>query len=114
MSPLPDLRRVGLVSLDTETNDVGLRAERGSSWPWKDGHVAGISVAWREGGEVRSQYIPLRHPDSDNFESPKSIAGSPTSWRRTSESPAQTSIMTLAGLALKADCLCRRPSASRK
>jgi DNA polymerase I-like protein with 3'-5' exonuclease and polymerase domains len=71
MAQLPDLRRVGLLALDTETNDVGLRTERGSSWPWRDGHVAGVSVAWREGGAVRSQYIPLRHPDSDNADIPQ-------------------------------------------
>ena len=46
---LPDLRRVGIVALDTETQDEGLRADRGSSWPWRDGHVCGISVAWRDG-----------------------------------------------------------------
>ena len=36
---LPDLRRVdnNLVGIDTETNDPGLRAGRGSSWPWGDG-----------------------------------------------------------------------------
>ena len=28
---LPDLRRVGIVALDTETNDEGLRADRGSA-----------------------------------------------------------------------------------
>ena len=28
---LPDLRRVGIVAIDTETNDEGLRADRGSS-----------------------------------------------------------------------------------
>ena len=65
---LPDLRRVGIVALDTETRDAGLQADRGSSWPWRDGHVCGISVAWREGGEIRSLYIPMRHPDSDNFD----------------------------------------------
>ena len=42
---LPDLRRVGIVALDTETKDEGLRADRGSGWPWRDGHVCGISVA---------------------------------------------------------------------
>ena len=36
---LPDLRRVGIVALDTETNDAGLRAGRGSAWPWRDGYV---------------------------------------------------------------------------
>ena len=46
---LPDLRRVGIISLDTETNDEGLRADRGSAWPWRDGYVCGISVAWRDG-----------------------------------------------------------------
>jgi DNA polymerase-1 len=64
---LPDLRRVGVVSIDTETLDRGLQADRGSSWPWGDGHVCGISVAWREGGDVRAIYIPIRHPNSANF-----------------------------------------------
>ena len=49
---LPDLRRVGIVALDTETNDEGLRADRGSAWPWRDGHVCGISVAWRADGDI--------------------------------------------------------------
>ncbi len=65
---LPDLRRVGIVALDTETHDAGLQADRGSSWPWRDGYVCGISVAWREDGEIRAIYIPMRHPDSDNFD----------------------------------------------
>jgi DNA polymerase I-like protein with 3'-5' exonuclease and polymerase domains len=65
---LPDLRRVGIVALDTETRDAGLQAERGSSWPWRDGHVCGISVAYRASGDIRSHYIPLRHPDSENFD----------------------------------------------
>jgi hypothetical protein len=59
---------VGIVSLDTETRDEGLQANRGSSWPWRDGHVCGISVARRADGEIRSLYIPMRHPDSDNFD----------------------------------------------
>ena len=65
---LPDLRRAGLISIDTETKDEGLHADRGSSWPWRGGHVCGISVAWRADGEMRAIYIPLRHPDSDNFD----------------------------------------------
>ena len=55
---LPDLRRVGIVALDTETNDEGLRADRGSAWPWRGGHVCGISVAWRADGEMHAIYIP--------------------------------------------------------
>ena len=65
---LPDLRRAGLISIDTETKDVGLQADRGSSWPWRDGHVCGISVAWRAESDMRGVYIPLRHPDSDCFD----------------------------------------------
>jgi len=65
---LPDLRRVGIVALDTETSDAGLRAGRGSSWPWRDGHVCGISVAWRDDSGIRGNYFPLRHPDSQNFD----------------------------------------------
>ena len=65
---LPDLRRVGIVALDTETNDEGLRADRGSAWPWRGGYICGISVAWRDDGGIRGNYFPLRHPDSENFD----------------------------------------------
>jgi Mesyanzhinovviridae DNA polymerase len=64
---LPDLRRVGIIALDTETNDEGLRADRGSAWPWHGGYVCGISVAWREESGIRGNYFPLHHPDSENF-----------------------------------------------
>ena len=65
---LPDLRGVGIVAIDTETNDPGLRADRGSSWPWRDGYLCGISLAWREEGNIRAIYVPPRHPDTDNFD----------------------------------------------
>ena len=65
---LPDLRRVGTIALDTETNDEGLRADRGSAWPWRGGYICGISVAWRDDGGIRGNYFPLRHPDSQNFD----------------------------------------------
>src|SRR5262245_19875686 len=67
-SDLPDLRRVSLLSLDTETKDDGLRANHGPGWPWHGGYVIGISLAWRAEGTIRSIYIPLRHPDSTNFD----------------------------------------------
>ena len=70
---LPDLRRVGIVPIDTEENDEGLRAGRGSGWPWHGGWICGISAAWREGGEIRAIYIPIRHPDTDNFD-PATVA----------------------------------------
>src|SRR6516164_7473885 len=68
LSELPDLRRVGIIALDTETEDRGLLAGRGSGWAWGDGYVCGISVAWRAEGGIRAHYLPLRHPDSQNFE----------------------------------------------
>ena len=67
-SELPDLRRVGIIAIDTETNDEGLRADRGSAWPWRGGYICGISVAWRDDSGIRGNYFPLRHPDSENFE----------------------------------------------
>jgi Mesyanzhinovviridae DNA polymerase len=65
---LPDLRRVNILALDTETNDEGLRAKRGPGWPWRGGYIVGISLAWRADGVIHTIYIPLRHPDSQNFD----------------------------------------------
>jgi hypothetical protein len=67
-SELPDLRRVGVIALDTETRDLGLAADRGSAWPWNGGYVCGASIAYREGNTIRPLYFPLRHPDTDNFD----------------------------------------------
>jgi hypothetical protein len=65
---LPDLRRVGTISIDLETKDDGIREGRGSSWPWRGGHISGINIGWSEEGDVRAIYAPMRHPDSDNFD----------------------------------------------
>jgi DNA polymerase I-like protein with 3'-5' exonuclease and polymerase domains len=64
---LPDLRWVGIIALDVETRDDGLRADRGSAWPWRGGVICGISVAWRDDRGIRGNYFPLRHPDTQNF-----------------------------------------------
>src|SRR6516225_975802 len=64
---LPDLRRVDLIAIDTETKDDRLRADMGSGWPFRSGHLSGISVACRAEGEFRGYYFPLRHPDTQNF-----------------------------------------------
>ena len=74
-SELPDLRRAGIIAIDTETCDEGLRADRGSAWPWRGGYVCGISVAWRDDGGIRAHYFPLRHPDSGTSIAPTSPAG---------------------------------------
>ena len=47
VSELPDLHNAGLIAIDVETKDDGLRSDRGSAWPWRGGHIAGVSVAWR-------------------------------------------------------------------
>jgi DNA polymerase I-like protein with 3'-5' exonuclease and polymerase domains len=67
LTELPDLRRAGLIALDLETRDGGIAAERGSAWPWGDGHICGVSTAYRADG-IRGHYFPLRHPDSQNFD----------------------------------------------
>lgn len=66
-SQLPDLRRVGVIALDTENKDTGLKS-RGPGWVYGDGHVAGVGVSWYEGQEHRRIYVPVRHPDTDNFD----------------------------------------------
>ena len=67
-SELPDLRNVGTIALDNEGKVDGITASLGSSWPWGAGFICGISVAYRINGAVYSHYVPLRHPDSPNFD----------------------------------------------
>lgn len=64
---LPDLTRVGEIALDTETRDDGLAQGRGPGWVYGAGHVAGVGVAWRNGAEIRRIYVPVTHPDTNNF-----------------------------------------------
>jgi DNA polymerase I-like protein with 3'-5' exonuclease and polymerase domains len=66
---LPDLRRAGIVALDLETRDNRLLAKMGSGWPFGDGYICGVSVAWCEGETVRAEYFPIRHPDTANVDS---------------------------------------------
>ena len=65
---LPDLRRVSEIAVDTETRDNRLIAKMGSGWPFGDGHLCGVSIAYCEGREICARYFPIRHPDSDNFD----------------------------------------------
>jgi hypothetical protein len=76
-SELPDLRHAGTIALDCETKDKGLHAKRGPGWPWRGGYITGISLAWRADGAIRAIYIPLCHPDSQNFDREQVI-----SWLR--------------------------------
>jgi DNA polymerase I-like protein with 3'-5' exonuclease and polymerase domains len=64
---LPDLTRVGEIALDTENRDNGISGGRGPGWAFGDGYVAGVGVAWRTGTEIQRIYVPVRHPETDNF-----------------------------------------------
>ena len=66
--PLPDLRRVKEIGLDTETKDEGLQAGRGPGWVYRAGYVAGFSIAWGPEGQEQKAYFPLRHPESENVD----------------------------------------------
>ncbi len=66
-SELPALRGVQEFALDTEGVDHGLQRERGPGWVTRDGHVSGVGLAWRTGTEIQRIYVPVAHPDTDNF-----------------------------------------------
>jgi DNA polymerase I-like protein with 3'-5' exonuclease and polymerase domains len=61
---LPDLSGVNVVALDCETKDLWIQAGKGPGWPARAGSIVGLSVAW--GGQAC--YIPINHPDSENFD----------------------------------------------
>ena len=66
---LPDLRRVGIVALDTEDERRGPARRPRLGLAVARRSCCGISVAWRDGRRASARiYIPLRHPDSDNFD----------------------------------------------
>jgi hypothetical protein len=68
---LPDLRCADFVALDTETKDDRLNADMGSGWPFRHGHLCGVSIAYRTESGMRGSYFPIRHPDTQNFEPPQ-------------------------------------------
>lgn len=62
---LPDWRRCGTISLDSETRDEGLAADMGSSWVTRGGHICGVGMAARVDGVIQGVYAPIQHPDTD-------------------------------------------------
>jgi DNA polymerase I-like protein with 3'-5' exonuclease and polymerase domains len=64
---LPDITRVGEIALDTENKDDGIQNKVGPGWATGQGYVAGVGVAWRTGNEIQRIYVPVRHPETDNF-----------------------------------------------
>lgn len=66
---LPSLAGRRRVALDTETEDPGISAEKGSSWAYPgEGRLVGVSVAL----DGWSTYYPLFHPEG-NVENPEAI-----------------------------------------
>src|SRR5690606_36639055 len=63
-SELPDLRGRPAVALDTETRDDGLAASRGPGWALGPaGYICGVSYA----ADGVKGYLPIRHPETENF-----------------------------------------------
>ena len=73
---LPDLRRHKRIAIDRECKDNGLAFGRGPGWafgPNGDGHLCGVSAAWKSGNEYEAAYFPTRHPDTECFD-PERVA----------------------------------------
>lgn len=66
---LPSLKGAAYIAVDTETRDDGINEGLGPGGVLGKGHLLGISVcAFNEGMRPEwSGYIPLRHPETDNF-----------------------------------------------
>jgi DNA polymerase I-like protein with 3'-5' exonuclease and polymerase domains len=61
---LPDLRGTGVIAIDTETKDDGLKYDRGPGWAMGMSRIVGVSMASKRG----KVYVSLAHPDSNNFD----------------------------------------------
>ena len=62
-----DLSSADKISIDTETRDPDLQ-NYGSGWARGTGYLLGISIAARWGTEIWSNYYPLNHPDTENYD----------------------------------------------
>jgi DNA polymerase I-like protein with 3'-5' exonuclease and polymerase domains len=89
---LPDLRRVDLIALDTETKDDRLQAGKGSGWATGETTIKGIAVAHHANGEIHPNYFPISHPDSPNFP-PEQVF----QWVRDHVAPGGPRIVTMNG-----------------
>lgn len=63
---LPDWRGESLLAIDLETRDDGLAKEHGPGWALPNsGYICGVAMASPHRGSI---YVPVRHPDSSNFD----------------------------------------------
>jgi DNA polymerase I-like protein with 3'-5' exonuclease and polymerase domains len=67
---LPDIPEGIPIAVDLETRDPGIQADLGSSWPWNDGNIVGVAVAWLD----QKIYLPLRHPETANIDAEKVLS----------------------------------------
>lgn len=67
-----DVSSADLIAIDTETYDPDLQVA-GSGWARGTGHLLGVSIAAKWGDEIWSNYYPINHPYTNNFEPEKVI-----------------------------------------
>ena len=68
-----DVSTAEKIAIDTETYDPDLKTA-GSGWARGTGHLCGVSIAAKFGDEIWSNYYPINHRDTNNFEAEKVIA----------------------------------------
>lgn len=67
-----DVSTADIIAIDTETCDPDLQTA-GAGWARGTGHLLGVSIAAKWGDEIWSNYYPINHPHTNNFESEKVI-----------------------------------------
>lgn len=58
----------GWVALDLETRDNGINDGLGPGWPFGGGYPIGYALAWRQGEQLQSTYLPVRHDGGGNLD----------------------------------------------
>lgn len=67
-----DVSTADIIAIDTETCDPDLQTA-GAGWARGTGHLLGVSIAAKWGDEIWSNYYPINHPHTNNFEPEKVI-----------------------------------------
>ena len=68
-----DVSTADLIAIDTETYDPDLKSA-GAGWARGTGHLLGVSIAAKWGDKIWSNYYPVNHPHTNNFEIEKIIS----------------------------------------
>lgn len=67
-----DVSTADIIAIDTETCDPDLQTA-GAGWARGTGHLLGVSITAKWGDEIWSNYYPINHPHTNNFEPEKVI-----------------------------------------